>query len=441
MPATDTPSSSFTLTHHIPSGGSGSSGNQSSCYAASTAQSSMTDCTKQTAQMQVRLTGWMQVWQEHQTGIGGILCNIATLSCTTLSLQTTVKTARTIPVSLTGTVDLPFCFTNLAVCALDQGNGEAKGQEESFDTGFGKGGLAGDLGAVVAAKNAGDDAATGGKCSFTPDTAVSTDHGEQAISTLQVGERVLAYNPKTGKMEQEPILHVWINHDSDLVDLTVTTTTKGEHGKPAPRTSEVVHTNQKHPFFTMERGFLPVGQVKLGMHILRADGRVGVVTGWKVVSGTRAMYNLEVAHDHTFTVGAGQWVVHNSNEPCGVDPAQALAKARQDLGMPPKGSPGKKYVVAILTADGQEFWGMNGKKPISFNVNAISASHAEIDALDQLARNRATSTISGGIGEMWVDTVPCPPCDKFGGIRSGVRAAGLDSLNIWFPGGNLTITR
>src|SRR6266516_8124843 len=98
MPATDTPSSSFTLTHHIPSGGSGSSGNQSSCYAASTAQSSMTDCTKQTAQMQVRLTGWMQVWQEHQTGIGGILCNIATLSCTTLSLQTTVKTARTIPV-------------------------------------------------------------------------------------------------------------------------------------------------------------------------------------------------------------------------------------------------------------------------------------------------------------------------------------------------------
>jgi hypothetical protein len=42
---------------------------------------------------------------------------------------------------------------------------------------------------------------------------------------------------------------------------------------------------------------------------------------------------------------------------------------------------------------------------------------------------------SDGIGEMWVDTAPCPPCNKFGGIRSGVRAAGLDSLNIWFPGG------
>jgi len=144
---------------------------------------------------------------------------------------------------------------------------------------------------------------------------VSTDHGQQTIGTLQVGERVFAYNPRTGKMEQEPILHVWINHDHDLVDLTITTTTKGQHGKPATKTSEVIHTNQKHPFFTMEHGFLPVGQIKLGMHLLRADGRVGVVTGRKVVPGTKVMYNLEVAQDHTFTVGSGQWVVHNATCP------------------------------------------------------------------------------------------------------------------------------
>lgn len=77
------------------------------------------------------------------------------------------------------------------------------------------------------------------------------------------------------------------------------------------KTSEVVHTNQKHPFFTREHGFLPVGQIKLGIHILRADDRVGEVTGWKVVPGTKTIYNLEVAQDHTFTVGVGQWAVHN----------------------------------------------------------------------------------------------------------------------------------
>src|SRR5713101_3091802 len=78
-----------------------------------------------------------------------------------------------------------------------------------------------------------------GSCSFTPDTQVTTDHGKRSIGKLQVGNEVLAYNPKTGKMEQEPILHVWINHDNDLIDLTLTTTAQGSHGK-VTRTSEVV---------------------------------------------------------------------------------------------------------------------------------------------------------------------------------------------------------
>jgi hypothetical protein len=114
-------------------------------------------------------------------------------------------------------------------------------------------------------------------------------------------------------MELEPILHVWINHDNDLVDLTLTTTKTDAHGKHSSTTSEVIHTNQKHPFLTQEKGFLPVGQIKLGMHVLEADGQYGVVTGWKVVAGVKVMYNLEVAHDHTFTVGVEQWVVHNCN--------------------------------------------------------------------------------------------------------------------------------
>ncbi len=83
------------------------------------------------------------------------------------------------------------------------------------------------------------------------------------------------------------------------------------------QTSEVIHTNQKHPFFTLEQGFLRVSQITLGMHLLRADGRFGVVTSWKMVPGSQTMYNLEVARDHTFTVGDGQWVVHNSGGDCG----------------------------------------------------------------------------------------------------------------------------
>jgi len=45
----------------------------------------------------------------------------------------------------------------------------------------------------------------------------------------------------------------------------------------------------------MEHGFLPVNQITHDMHLLREDGRIGMVTGWKVVPGTKTMYNLEVA--------------------------------------------------------------------------------------------------------------------------------------------------
>jgi RHS repeat-associated protein len=148
-------------------------------------------------------------------------------------------------------------------------------------------------------------------CSFTPDTRVTTNHGEQPISTLQVGEKVQSYNPKTHKMEMQPILHVWTHKDNDLVDLTITATTTSQHGKPVTIKNEVVHTTSEHPFLTIEKGFVPAGKIQMGMHILKADESVGVITGWRSVHGTKVMYNLEVARDHTFTVGVGQWVVHN----------------------------------------------------------------------------------------------------------------------------------
>src|SRR6266699_186906 len=305
-PPPDNPTASFNLARHVPSGSSGSSGNPQNPCPDPTGDQTVTNCMPMNAA--VHSLSVLDV--EHSSPIDallqGMLCTSTGIGgCSLASLPGRIYSTGKSQVLVSSVASMTFC-TKPADCAAMEalvtdfaGSEGAKGTEESNNPGFGKGGDAGDLAAVVA-----------GRCSFTPDTAVATDRGEQAIGTLQVGERVLAYNPKTGKMEQEPILHVWINHDHDLVDLTITTTTHGQHGK-ATKTSEVVHTNQKHPFFTIEHGFLPVGQIKLGMHLLRADGRVGVVTGWKVVPGTKTMYNLEVAQDHTFTVGAGQWVVHN----------------------------------------------------------------------------------------------------------------------------------
>src|SRR5579883_1747308 len=164
-----------------------------------------------------------------------------------------------------------------------------------------------------------------GGCSFTASTLVTTEQGKEPIGKLHIGEKVLAYNPNTKQMEDQPILHVFLDHDNDLVDLTLTTIHRTQQGRGVSRQSEVIHTNKKHPFRTKEKGFLPVGQIKLGMHVRRADGQWGLVTGWKVVPGTQVMYNLEVARDHTFTVGVGEWVVHN----CSSLPELAQTRAEE----------------------------------------------------------------------------------------------------------------
>ncbi|HEU5380770.1 MAG TPA: polymorphic toxin-type HINT domain-containing protein [Ktedonobacteraceae bacterium] len=140
-------------------------------------------------------------------------------------------------------------------------------------------------------------------------------------------------------MEWEPIEKVWLNRDNDLVDLTLTPVTASHAGKASSsQKGEVLHTNERHPFLTQEQGFLPVSQLKAGMHILRADGSVGVVSNITVVPGSQVMYNLTVAHDHTYVVGIERWIVHN----CSLNDVQSLihndpglVKAAQQAGKSP----------------------------------------------------------------------------------------------------------
>lgn len=192
------------------------------------------------------------------------------------------------------------------------------------DLGGYEGGSSGDIseeGPSDDFKDAADEC--GGGLSFTGTTKVATAQGEQAIGTLKVGEKVWAYNPQTKKMELEPIQKVWRNHDNDLVDVTLVATVKDAHGKTTQK-QEVIHTNEKHPFLTKEKGFIPVSQLKPGMHVLEAGGSYGMVTKLVVVSGAEWMYNLTVAQDHTYAVGLDRWIVHNCGTSGTPDPAKQV---------------------------------------------------------------------------------------------------------------------
>lgn len=119
--------------------------------------------------------------------------------------------------------------------------------------------------------------------------------------------------------------------------------------------------------------------------------------------------------------------------------SNVVASARTKLGLPPR-SKVSDPTVAVLLADGREIWGVSAHGTnVSFSVNSISKSHAEIDALNQLAQQRSKLGVKGGNAVMHVDNIPCTACNQNGGIRSLVEAAGLDSLTVYHPGGSFVV--
>jgi len=166
-----------------------------------------------------------------------------------------------------------------------------------------------------------------GECgnSFAPETPVATPSGEQAIASLNVGDQVEAYDPTTGISKAEPIQHVFINHDTNLVDVTLANdkpttpamqqkqqqTATAAHDSQAPPSSETIHTTTEHPFLTNDRGFVDAVKLVSGEHVTKLDGSLGVVVAVQVVPGQATRYNLTVKDIHTYAVGIDQWVVHN----------------------------------------------------------------------------------------------------------------------------------
>jgi hypothetical protein len=185
---------------------------------------------------------------------------------------------------------------------------------------------------------------------------------------------VVSYDPKTGKTTTQTVEHVWINHDTDLLDVTVRSggnpakTPRGQgadesatvHGRdarplralvvklmlgalalvtalatPLPALAaqlhaitvletaasratghgEVIHTTANHPWLTADQGWVLAGRLRPGEPVRRADRTTAQVVALRVVPGAAPMWDLTLDRVHTFAVGTGEFVVHNTD--CG----------------------------------------------------------------------------------------------------------------------------
>lgn len=151
-------------------------------------------------------------------------------------------------------------------------------------------------------------------------------------------DQVAAYDPATGKANVQTIQHTYINHDNNLLAVTLQTVSPalnaqasagsavkrrdaavvahGAHAPPAvasaPSThDETIQTTTNHPWLTADHGWILASFLRVGEPVQRVDGSTAVVVAVRAEPGAASMWDLTISNVHTFAVGNGAYVVHN----------------------------------------------------------------------------------------------------------------------------------
>ncbi|MGM9465196.1 ricin-type beta-trefoil lectin domain protein [Streptomyces murinus] len=149
------------------------------------------------------------------------------------------------------------------------------------------------------------------RCSFSPETPVLMAGGKtKAIGKIKTGDKVEAADPKTGKHQgARTVQHIWINHDKDLLDVTV----RDKDGHTA-----TLHTTANHPFWdATTHTWKPAGELRRGDALNTVDSSHPSVVKTRITPGTANRWNLTVRQLHTYYVLAGNIpvLVHNTSCP------------------------------------------------------------------------------------------------------------------------------
>ncbi|MCF3135571.1 ricin-type beta-trefoil lectin domain protein [Streptomyces olivochromogenes] len=192
------------------------------------------------------------------------------------------------------------------------------------------------------------------RCSFSPETPVLMTGGRtKAIGKIKVGDKVESADQKTGKhVGARTVQHVWINHDHDLLDLTIRT--KDGH-------AATIHTTANHPFWDdTTRTWVPAGKLHHGDNLNTPTGHDAYVVATHPTPGAANRWNLTVQQLHTYYVVADgtSILVHNTNCPTkSPDELRADAQALHDAGIrniqDPPSTGNRKADQGITVATGQ----------------------------------------------------------------------------------------
>ncbi|WP_234790778.1 polymorphic toxin-type HINT domain-containing protein [Mycolicibacterium wolinskyi] len=165
--------------------------------------------------------------------------------------------------------------------------------------------------------------------SFTPDTLVLlADGSSRPIAELGVGDLVWSTDPASGQSGPQTVQAVLVNHDTDLLDLTITN---------AAGDTAVINTTSGHPFYSPSRAHNPISglaasttptqaygpgwidaqDLRPGDGLYTPNGAAAQVNTTAPVAGAADMWDLTIETTHTFyiTTSAATVLVHNCPAP------------------------------------------------------------------------------------------------------------------------------
>ncbi|MER5372056.1 polymorphic toxin-type HINT domain-containing protein [Streptomyces sp. NPDC002553] len=194
--------------------------------------------------------------------------------------------------------------------------------------------------------------------SFLPETEVRMADGSvKQIEEVEVGDKVLATDPETGRTEARAVTATIIGQGSkSLVEITLE-----RNGKSGPKSASVTAT-KGHPFWVPElEAWIDAGDLRAGQWLRTSVGTRVQIVSVKRWTQQATVRNLTVDDLHTYYVLAGQTpvLVHNSGGHTPDDGMVTVGRwmsgaehqAMMETGMVQRGGGGFTYVVYPASRD------------------------------------------------------------------------------------------
>ena len=259
-----------------------------------------------------------------------------------------------------------------------------------------------------ALKNGAEELGTCLVNSFKADTDVETSEGPKDISAIQVGDYVLAWDETSRTIGYYEVTNAFHHTDAVVTEVILS--------------GEWIETTPEHPFYVEGEGWVYAEDLQIGDEVRQADGTTGRVwLKWNVYK-TQEMYNLTVDTAHTFFVGEGQWLVHNSCNWLGSGSApkwgEKLAEYADNVYKNMQFYPKKNSTIAIAESNGSlyatSFGDTRAADYLKNNQDLFNYKYILNDTKDHAEKfiyNHLNGNVSGiGISH---STGPCPACKGF----------------------------